>query len=138
MIANDGEVTLYNVTVTDLLPDLSAIDCLPPQGSTLAPGETMAAPLITPSSKSTSMPAGWTTPRWSRVTASSMPMIPAPMTKNRDTEDLPQNPDIEIVKSSVPVSYSVAGQVIKYTFTATNTGNVTLYDVEPLTTRWWA
>ena len=50
-----------------------------------------------------------------------------------DTDDetvtLPQNPDIEIIKSSNPTTYSVVGQVITYTFTATNTGNVTLYGV---------
>ncbi|HMA58989.1 MAG TPA: hypothetical protein VKN64_01765, partial [Halanaerobiales bacterium] len=40
------------------------------------------------------------------------------------------NPDISINKEADPNTYSEVGEVITYTIKVTNTGNVTLYDVE--------
>ncbi|WP_157963335.1 DUF7507 domain-containing protein, partial [Algoriphagus litoralis] len=50
--------------------------------------------------------------------------------------EIPQNPDIQIVKSDNGAQVSKAGDVITYTLTVTNTGNVTLTNVQvndPLT-----
>ncbi len=38
---NDGTVTLDNVVVEDTMPGLSALDCTPAEGATLAPGDAM-------------------------------------------------------------------------------------------------
>ncbi|MBK6784215.1 MAG: DUF11 domain-containing protein [Saprospiraceae bacterium] len=41
-----------------------------------------------------------------------------------------QNPSIEIIKTAVPTTYSTLGEEVEYTFVVTNTGNVTLSNVE--------
>ena len=48
-----------------------------------------------------------------------------------DDEETPgeQNPDLGIVKTDGDATYSEVGELIHYSITATNTGNVTLHDV---------
>ena len=48
-----------------------------------------------------------------------------------DTLDIPvsQSPALQVVKSSTTTSITAAAQVVPYTFTVTNTGNVTLTGV---------
>ncbi|MCP4305877.1 MAG: DUF11 domain-containing protein [bacterium] len=41
-VENTGDVTLTGVTVTDPMPSLGPISCVPAQGTTLAPGATMS------------------------------------------------------------------------------------------------
>jgi uncharacterized repeat protein (TIGR01451 family) len=57
------------------------------------------------------------------VTADSAESAPATSTKNIPVS---QSPSINVVKSSTTASVNAAGQVVPYTFTVTNTGNVTL------------
>ena len=41
-----------------------------------------------------------------------------------------QNPSISVVKTANVATVSAVGQVVTYTFTITNTGNVTLHSVD--------
>ncbi|MBK8547571.1 MAG: DUF11 domain-containing protein [Saprospiraceae bacterium] len=54
-----------------------------------------------------------------------------PVTDSDDeTITADQNPSIEIIKTAVPTIYSTLGEEVEYTFVVTNTGNVTLTNVE--------
>jgi uncharacterized repeat protein (TIGR01451 family) len=124
VVANSGNVTLDNVTVTDPLPGLSPIKCAT---TTLAPGasETCTASYTTTQADmdagqvaNTGTAAGTTGPAGETVYAESAVIVPAV-----------QAPGITLTKSSLTPSYAVAGTVLTYDYLVTNTGNVTLNPV---------
>ena len=123
-VTNTGNVTLDPVTVTDPMPGLSAISC---PATSLAPGisETCTATYTTTqadvdrgSLENTGTATG-TPPSGPDVTAQSSVCIPAV-----------QTPSISVIKSSSVPTVSTVGQVVTYSFTIANTGNVTLSDVD--------
>src|SRR5699024_107652 len=59
------------------------------------------------------------------------PGVPADPVEDEDPETVvvPQGPALQLVKTSDAVDNAVAGEIISYSFTATNIGNVTLTDV---------
>jgi uncharacterized repeat protein (TIGR01451 family) len=129
-VTNTGNVTLTNVSVSDPLPGLSAIT---PVSVSLAPTQSQVftatytitqADLNAGEVKNTATATG-TPPAGSNVSASDDEVITSI-----------QRPGISVVKTALPLTYTAEGQVITYTITVTNTGNVTLYDVtvvDPLT-----
>ncbi len=123
-VTNTGNVTLDPVTVTDPMAGLSPISC---PATSLAPwvSETCTATYTTTqadvdrgSLENTGTATG-TPPSGPPVTAQSSVCIPAV-----------QTPSISVVKSADVPTVSAVGQVVTYTFTIANTGNVTLYDVD--------
>ena len=123
-VTNTGNVTLSPVTVTDPMAGLSAISC---PDTSLAPweSETCSATYTTTqgdvdrgSLKNTATATG-TPPSGPPVTATSSLCIPAV-----------QTPSVSLLKSADVPTVSAVGQIVTYTFTITNTGNVTLSDVD--------
>ena len=57
--------------------------------------------------------------------------VPVTSTQAQATVIAVQTPQLALAKSVAPITYTVAGQVITYTYILTNTGNVTLH--EPFT-----
>ncbi|WP_143571037.1 DUF11 domain-containing protein [Tessaracoccus sp. ZS01] len=123
---NTGNVTLTGVTITDPLPDLSDLTCDPAQPATLAPGESMEctatyevtqADLDNGSVDNTATTVG-TPPEGEDVTDTDDETVPAE-----------QMPAISLVKTVDVATYDAVGDLVTYTFLATNTGNVTLTDV---------
>ena len=123
-VTNTGNVTLDPVVVTDPMPGLSDISC---PDTSLAPwaSETCTADYTTTQSDvdqgslcNTGTATG-TAPNWQDVTATSSLCIPAA-----------QSPSISVVKTADVPTVSAVGQVVTYTFTITNTGNVTLHNVD--------
>ena len=138
-VVNTGNVTLTGVGVTDL-PSSPAggvtVTCLSlsnPTGTcsgaatTLVPGQiatftgtyTVTQVDVDHGSIADSAMAAGTSPADTPVTAASNPVI----------VDVPRLPSLSIAKAADPTTVTAAGQSVTYTFTVTNTGNVTLTDV---------
>ena len=125
LVTNSGNVPLTGVAVTDNLPGLSAISC-PATTLDIGASETCTASyavtgadldagLITDTATAQGLPP-----------ASATPVISDPSTA---VVSAVERPALRIVKSESPATYSRAGQVIRYSFRVTNTGNVTLINV---------
>ncbi len=136
-VINTGNVTLDNISVSDPLPNLSAITC--PKNS-LEPNESMTCTanyVITQGN----VDAGSIT-NTATVTGNPPngdPNDPDDDVTDTDSETIPpdQAPNIEVNKTATPSTITAVGQVISYTITATNIGNVTLEEVvisDPLLT----
>ena len=138
-VENTGNSTITGVSVTDLpTPPAGGIvpDCLTrvdPAGTcsgtstSLVPGETAVfsgtytvtqADVDNGSIVDTAMTTG-TAPSGDTVTANS----------NQVTVVVTQSPSLSIVKSADPMLVTTVGQIVTYTFTVANTGNVTLTGV---------
>ena len=121
-VTNTGNVTLTSVTVTDPMTGLQDLMC---PSSTLAPmaSETCTATYTTTQSDVDNGSVSNTgTAHGSgggkTVTANSSATVTAA-----------QDPGISVVKTADVPNVSAVGQTVTYTFTVTNTGNVTLQDV---------
>jgi len=123
-VTNTGNVTLDPVTVADPMAGLSALSC---PDTSLAPtaSETCTATYTTTQTDvdngsicNTGTATG-TPPQGQDVTDQSSLCVPAE-----------QSPSISVVKTADVPTVSVVGQVVTYTFLITNTGNVTLHDVD--------
>lgn len=124
VVTNTGNATLTSVTVTDPLPDLSAVSC--PQ-TTLAPGETTTC-TATYTVSQADIDAGSIA---NTATVSGAPPSGPPVTDTGSTTVTATNgPSISVVKSAQPNTVTTVGEVITYSFAVTNTGNVTLTSVD--------
>ena len=117
---NEGNVTLTGVTVSD--PLLGTLSCTPIQPATLAPGESIVCT------------GTYTTTQgdvdFGRVdnTSTADSNQTEPVTDDA-TVPATQNPNLTILKTADVSTYDSVGDVITYTVTVTNTGNVTLHNV---------
>ncbi|MFI6639258.1 GEVED domain-containing protein [Streptomyces sp. NPDC050504] len=127
-VTNTGNVTLSEVTVSEGefsgSGKMSAIDC--PDGAPLAPGAQLkctATYVVTQAD----VDAGRVD---NSATATGTPPSGPPVGSPPGTTTVPGDPDpsLSIVKSSDKEEL-VVGETITYSFTVTNTGNVTLTDV---------
>ena len=127
-VTNTGNVTVDAVDVTDPNADPGSIVCVPATPLTLAPGEfttctathTVTQADLDAGSVVNIATAAGTDPGGATVTDPSDPVtVPAV-----------QTPVLTTVKSSTTVDYAAVGDVIDYTITVTNTGNVTVDAVD--------
>ncbi len=122
-VTNTGNVTLSSVTVTDPLPGLSSIS--PASVGSLAPNATQ---IFTASYtiKQANLDAGQV-----NNTATANGTFGQSDYSDTDSETITanQSASIDIQKTASQPSFNQAGEVISYTFTVTNTGNVTLSNV---------
>ncbi|MFK7803941.1 MAG: hypothetical protein AB8G95_20070 [Anaerolineae bacterium] len=133
VVTNTGNVTLDNVTVSDPLITNGSLTCSPGSGSSLAPGLTMSC-VATYTVTITDVNVG-------EIFNTGTVSAEDPQDNSIDDSDIEvvppnQRPAIEILKSvagSQDIDQSgnlSAGDLLTYTFTISNTGNVTLNDVQ--------
>ena len=121
---NDGNVTLHNVDVTD--PNGSNLVCTPAAPvADLAPGESIvctADHTVTQADLDAGHFANQACVDDGQGTAAQA----------CDDVDTPgdQNPELSITKDATEAGFSAVGDVIHYTITAWNSGNVTLHGVD--------
>ncbi len=122
---NTGAATLTNVDVSDALIDgLGSWECTPPDGSTLAPGESIVC-TATYSITADDLEAGQVD-NTACVVSDELAEHEPPIC---DSETVLRS-DLEIVKEADVDYFSAAGDLIHYTITATNTGEITLQNVD--------
>jgi uncharacterized repeat protein (TIGR01451 family) len=124
-VTNTGNVTLTHVHVNDKLKGLSAIAC-PEATLTAGQSETCTA---TYRVTAADLNAGHVT---NSATAAGDPphrMPPDVSPPSTATETAVQRPGVMVAKTVTPASFAETGQVIRYSFRVTNTGDVTLTHV---------
>jgi uncharacterized repeat protein (TIGR01451 family) len=122
-VTNSGNVTLSPVGVKDPQPGLSPVTC---PSSSLAPAVTETC-TATYTTTQADVDAGSIT---NHATASGTPPV-GPVATASDSHTIPSNriPSVGITKTANVANYSAPGTVITYSYSVTNTGNVTLTSV---------
>ncbi|WP_420114841.1 DUF7507 domain-containing protein [Pseudactinotalea sp.] len=130
-VTNTGNVTLTDVVITDELEGLSEITYdWPGEPGVLEPDQSVTA-TATYALSQVDVDAG------ERENSASVEGTPPPGTGTPPTDDdteivpIPHLPSIDLLKTGVLVDGAAGeeGDIVEYTFTVTNTGNVTLTDV---------
>ncbi|GAP40069.1 DUF7507 domain-containing protein [Flexilinea flocculi] len=120
---NNGNITLHNVTVSDS-PTLDDFTCDPLNGSVLAPDEK-----LTCSGKHTINQDDLDNGFFNDMASASSTEITASNATNVINAN--QNGLLSLTKTDdlSPANFDTLGQVVTYTLTATNNGNITLHNV---------
>jgi hypothetical protein len=120
-VTNTGNVTLHGIALTD--SNLGAVTC--PE-TALAPGASTTCQ-ATHTTTQADVNAGHIT---NTATVTGHPPTGPPVTDAAsDTVTAIHAPGIELEKSAFPTEYAVPGEVITYTYTVVNTGNVALHGI---------
>ncbi len=124
---NTGDRSLVNAQVTDPLVGLSPLSCSPALGSTLAPTAVLDCH-ATSTVTQADVDAGTLTNTATFIaTAGTLPPVARVASATIATD---QRTSVTLRKSAAPNSGVVTGSVVTYTLVATNTGTVTLHNVE--------
>ncbi|MGZ6887638.1 MAG: beta strand repeat-containing protein [Acidimicrobiia bacterium] len=124
---NTGTVTLHDVEVVDPMTGLSAITCVPAQLATLAPGDTIDCS-ATYTVTQADVDAGSIV---NNATLSGVdPNNVQKLASAGATVLADQSASLSLTKSASPSSGVVAGDVVTYTLSGSNTGAVSVHDVQ--------
>ncbi|WP_010204279.1 beta strand repeat-containing protein [Salinibacterium sp. PAMC 21357] len=129
-LTNTGNVTLTSVSVTDSLPQISAVSygTWPGAEFTLKPNQSVSA-TATYTLTQTDIDAGAVSN--TATGRGTLPRVSSASSTASATLPLASNATLTLAKSAAVVApgTGAVGDTIRYTFTATNTGNVTLTGV---------
>ncbi|WIB76995.1 isopeptide-forming domain-containing fimbrial protein [Curtobacterium sp. MCPF17_002] len=131
VITNTGSVTLTDPQVQDTdfsgTGDLTAVTC--PADTTLVPGQAVTC-TATYSTTQADVDAGSLTNTATAVATTPTGDVTDPSTPSTATIATAAAPGLTVVKTANSDTVTGAGATIKYTFTVTNTGNVTMRNVD--------
>lgn len=122
-VENTGNITITGVGVTDPMPGLDTMTCLPAAPATLAPGDVMACSVNLPVTQAildagavdNVATASGTAPGGASVEADGSASVGAD-----------RAPGLQVTKTADLSSITAAGQLINYSIGVENIGNVTL------------
>ncbi|MBK7452759.1 MAG: sortase [Anaerolineales bacterium] len=124
LVTNTGNVTLTNIVLVDDNDTAAGVSCpvttlAPTATTTCSASHTFTQAELDANGSPTALSGSLT----NNVTASSTEAPDA-----TDTLSIPitQNSALGIVKTALPTTYNIAGDVISYSYLVTNTGNITL------------
>jgi uncharacterized repeat protein (TIGR01451 family)/gliding motility-associated-like protein len=127
VVSNTGNVTLNNVAVSDPLTGLNTTI------ASLAPSASQSIPTSYTVTQA-DLDRGFVT---NKATVSGVSVSDEPVEQSDEvTVVASENPSIEVTKTADTTTFSEIGQVITYTITVKNTGNITLTNLlvnDPLT-----
>ena len=123
LVTNTGNVTLSGVAVSDPLAGLSAVSCpvivlAPAAFTTCSATYVVSQADVNGGAIYNTATVSGTPPTGAAVTSTASATVPARAT-----------PSLSLQKSASPTTVAAAGDVVTYSFVATNTGNVTLTGV---------
>src|SRR5262249_5277825 len=122
---NTGNTTLTGVAIADPKPGLSALACTPAQPAALVPGATLSC-TATRATTQADLDAGTIA---NSATVNGTGPSGAVTNTATGTVAVTRTPALTLEKVASPPTVTAAGQVVTYTFTATNSGNQTLTNV---------
>lgn len=127
-VTNNGPLTLQNVSIADPLPGLSKISfgVWPGTVGTLAPGQSVTA-TATYTATQKDVDKG-SISNTATATGTTLGGVDA-TDKHSAVVNITPAPAITLTKGSTEATYAKAGDTVHYTFSAQNTGNVTLTSV---------
>lgn len=127
VVTNDGNVSVSNVQLADSLEGISAFDCAPALGGTLAPGATMTC-TAERAARQYGIDNGHidNTATVTGTDPAGNAVAPASDSARITVE---QNPAMTLTKTPLVSTFDAVGDQITYTIVATNIGNVTLGNV---------
>ncbi|KAB8188912.1 hypothetical protein FKV24_009640, partial [Lysobacter maris] len=124
-VANSGNVTVTNIAVGDVYEGGASTAVTCPQ-TMLAPGASMTCTAYTHTVTQVEVDAGGTLDNTATATGEDPT---GAQVSDDDTESVPvaaADPALTIAKAADTATYAAVGDVITYTYTITNAGNVTL------------
>lgn len=129
-VRNTGNVTLTDLQLTDELPGLAPVTCAPVAvGGTLLPGRSTTCTAALEVTQA-HVDAGEPIENVAVVTATPPAGLEPPTATDAVTVAPPPHaPAVGLSKSADPRTVATAGEEVEFSFTVTNTGNVTLRDV---------
>ncbi len=127
-VQNTGTVTLTNVTVTDpMLPTLTCVIAVLAAGATASCTPTNNTHVITQPEFDSKGGGDSDIDNTASVTGTAPGTIPPAIDDDSAAVPLaPHSPSLKLEKLAAPQVYNTLAQTITYTYTVTNTGNVTL------------